>query len=209
MQDMCFCLVYITCTCTFILEVLFILCCVCVPFQRRVSHSDSDKGNFSSSDESSAMHTHLNADFPSPLAKDSSTFNVQQPTFSPSIFLSRPDHTSITSHSLTSDPSESSILPTVSVLSASPVSDEEGMASGETGIKNSFVTSTPIKGNKENLRERWSPTILRKAGSRRHLKDTNEVFLCACVCLCACLCVHMLIESAIFTINFSFFYTDF
>jgi len=61
--------------------------------------------------------------------------------------------------------------------SISPRSETEHSLSADGA--ESFVTSTPIKGGKENVvrsdsDEHWSPTIL-LSKRRRHLKETNEV----------------------------------
>lgn len=67
-------------------------------------------------------------------------------------------------------------------FSTSPGSESDCMHSlSDTPDKESgsFVTSTPIKGGKENIvrsdsDEPWSPTIL-LTKRRRHLKEANEV----------------------------------
>ena len=134
--------------------------------------------------------THLDAGFVSPLSSEKSSSAGKNLAFSPSIFLSRPDHMSIsdhapnTTHSSTSsgptpNKSESSAPPRIR-FSVSPGSESDSHALSDTEGA-SFITSTPIKSGKENTMrggsdsdEMWSPTIL-LTKRHRHLKETNEV----------------------------------
>lgn len=138
----------------------------------------------------------LNPGFLSPLANEKSSNSKL--SFSPSIFLSRPDHThslSSPDHSHNHAHFRSSTIPipkygisaapptSVARCSVSPSSESDcthSLSDNDGG--GSFVTSTPIKDGKENLvrsdsDDAWSPTIL-LSKKRRHLKETNEVRLC-------------------------------
>ena len=101
--------------------------------------------------------THLNTGFLSPLAQGNSDHtSKQQFTFSPSIFLSRPDESS--------RPTPQHMRPT-SLLSGNrhlgsstlappvhyPVGPSSPSSESDGGLGEEFVTSTPIKSNKENI----------------------------------------------------------
>lgn len=166
---------------------------------------------------------HLNTGFLSPLANEKSSLNKEL-SFSPSIFLSRPDNSSAMQSSTSSPPSSAPIpIPrsdsSSNVLNLDcratlrhleqlgPGSSSLGYDSdscgrdgsmpdhlNNSGNGESFVTSTPIKNDKENLMSRkgstedeegvgWSPTILQSSG-RKHLREANDVSSCACCGWC-------------------------
>ena len=166
-----------------------------------VLQSGTDFSKTSGSSGSAAEdQTHLNTGFLSPLAADH-TRSKQQFTFSPSIFLSRPEDDS------SSNPSPQRARPTS--LHPPPHQQEGGNhsapvisaanfpvgtlspSSESDGVGEEFVTSTPIKTDKENMHGAhrgtdggggvaggaWSPSILQTSnGTRRHfLKETNDV----------------------------------
>ena len=140
--------------------------------------------------------THLNTGFLSPLVPNHAS-SKQQFTFSPSILLSRPDESSDSSPQHTRPTSlhphqggngSTPIVPAVNypIGAVSPSSESDG------GLGEEFVTSTPIKSNKENMHGArgmdggggvaggggaWSPNILQTSGgTRRHfLRETNDV----------------------------------
>lgn len=140
---------------------------------------------------------HLDSGFLSPHSNEKSSASKEL-TFSPSIFLSRPDHTLSMSSSDHTHSSTSSIpIPRTEAatiaaaappsrltarFSVSPSSDSDCVHSLSDTTDNdggSFVTSTPIKSGKENHArsdsdEGWSPTIL-LSKRRRHLREPNEV----------------------------------
>lgn len=158
---------------------------------------------------------HLNTGFLSPLANEKSSTNKEL-GFSPSIFLSRPNdsHTDNMQSSTSSPPSSAPIpiprsdsisnaedhdfgessghLEQLRPRSSSSGYNSDSCARGGDHLNSSrngedFVTSTPIKIDKENLRKRrgstedeegvgWSPTILHNSG-RKHLREANDVSL--------------------------------
>ena len=168
-----------------------------------ISQSLTDFSKMSGSSGSTAEdHTHLNTGFLSPLAADHA-HSKQQFTFSPSIFLSRPGEDS-------SNPSPQCSRPTslhpphqgggndstpVVLATKCPVGTLSPSSESDVGVGEEFVTSTPIKRDKENMHGAhrgadggggvaggggggaWSPSILQTSGgTRRHfLRETNDV----------------------------------
>ena len=160
----------------------------------------TDSSKLSTSSASGGDSTHFNTGFLSPLAQGNSDHTSKQHfTFSPSIFLSRPDSSD--------DPSPKRARPN-SLSSGNPHQGGIGHASGnfpvaplspssesDGGIGEEFVTSTPIKSDKENVHRSgkkeggdgavgggggggaWSPSILQTSGGsrRQFLKEANDV----------------------------------
>ena len=116
-----------------------------------------------SSDESPT----LNVGFLSPSSVEKSPSKLKQLTFSPSIFLSRPERTSASILSTSEHSSASG-----SLIMSSPNSEPES-GSGING--SGFVTSTPIKSDKENVLNisplRWSPPLQSGSSKRKQLRQ--------------------------------------
>ena len=155
-----------------------------------MSHSS---GSGSDSTHHTGDSTHLNTGFLSPLSQGyTDPATKQKFTFSPSIFLSRPN--------LSSDPSlqvgnsrQGGIGSAPVVLSANyPAGPLSPSSDSDVGFGEEFVTSTPIKSNKENLHGSsnvshpleggggggaWSPGILQSSGGarRQFLREANDV----------------------------------
>ena len=164
-----------------------------------IFQSLTDSSKLSVSSASGGDSTHLNTGFLSPLAQGNSDHASKQHfTFSPSIFLSRPNDAD--------EPSPKHARPT-SLLGGDlrqggighapgnyPVGPLSPSSESDGGMGEEFVTSTPIKSNKENLHKSggrsseggeatgggggggWSPSILQTSGGRRQLlREANDV----------------------------------
>ena len=168
-----------------------------------ISQSLTDFSKLSGSSGSTAAedHTHLNTGFLSPLAADHA-HSKQQFTFSPSIFLSRPGDDSSNPSPQQSRPTSlhpprqgggNRSAPTILATNC-PVGTLSPSSESDAGVGEEFVTSTPIKRDKENMHGAhkgaeggggvagggggaWSPSILQTSGgTRRHfLRETNDV----------------------------------
>ena len=110
----------------------------------------------------------LNVGFLSPSSVEKSPSKLKQLTFSPSIFLSRPERTSA---SILNNSEHSSV--SNSLIMSSPNSEPESGGSGISG--SGFVTSTPIKSDKENVLNisplRWSPPLQSGSNKKKHLRQ--------------------------------------
>ena len=150
---------------------------------------------------SSGDSTHLNTGFLSPLAQGhSDQASKQHFTFSPSIFLSRPDESLDPSPprkrptSFSGGGSRQGGIGSAPIVPSGncPVGPLSPSSESDVGLGEEFVTSTPIKSNKENLHGHsgrplegvggavgvaWSPSILQTSGSARKqfLREANDV----------------------------------